>query len=314
MSGIEKIVMVTRRTRYEELLARFGTRDQARFYLEHMRVSFEEYLREHTDYIAALTKVRASLPRTVRLQEIERDFLPTYTFSEHDVVLTVGQDGLVVNCAKYLADQPVIAVNPDPARFDGVLLPFTVEDTARAIASVLAGRASVRAISMARAQLNDGQSIDAVNDLFVGISSHASARYDMIWKGRREAQSSSGVVVSTGAGSTGWYRSILTGSGTIAASVVGDKEALNARDAYRFDWEARELCFCVREPFISRTSGADICCGTIGSGDSLIIESHTPSDGVIFSDGIQSDAVSFCSGAVATISLAPRRLHLVTSA
>jgi hypothetical protein len=172
----------------------------------------------------------------------------------------------------------------------------------------------VKRITMATALLNDGQRIDAVNDLFIGISSHASACYDLEWKGRRESQSSSGVIVSTGAGSTGWYRSILTGSASIVTALGGGEGALAVRDRYRFDWEARELRFCVREPFISRHSGADICCGTIGSGDRLRLISQMPVDGVIFSDGVMADALSFCSGAIATISVADRFLHLVTVA
>jgi hypothetical protein len=167
---------------------------------------------------------------------------------------------------------------------------------------------------MAAAQLNDGQQIEAVNDLFIGLSSHASARYTLQFNGKSERHSSSGVIVSTGAGSTGWYRSVLTGSAGIAAALGGGDAALAVRDAYRFDWEARELRFCVREPFISHTSGADLCCGTIGSRERLILTSHMPADGVIFGDGVLSDAVSFCSGAVATITLADRHLHLVTAA
>jgi hypothetical protein len=313
MSGIEKVVLVRRRTRLEELLIRFGTRDQARFYLEHSGVSFDGYAEEHAAHTAALETVRRSLPRGLRLQDLERDLLPTYTFTDRDLVVVVGQDGLVVNCAKYLTAQPVIAINPDPARFDGILLPFSAAGTSSVVSAVLEGRARVRKISMATAQLNDGQRIDAVNDLFIGIASHASARYDLQWKGRGESQSSSGVIVSTGAGSTGWYRSILTGSATITAALGGGEEALAVRDAYRFDWEARELRFCVREPFISRTSGADICCGTMGPGERLTLVSQMPVDGVIFSDGIPGDAVSFCSGAVATISLSRRHLHLVTA-
>jgi NAD kinase len=313
MSDLEKIVLVTRRTRLEELLVRFGTRDQARFYLEHMGVSFDAYAEEHATYTAALEAVRRALPRSLRFQEIERELLPSYTFTDRDLVLVVGQDGLVVNCAKYLAAQPVVAINPDPARYDGILLPFTVQSTSAAVKSVLEGRARVRDITMATAQLNDGQRIDAVNDLFIGIASHASARYDLEWQGRRESQSSSGVIVSTGAGSTGWYRSILTGSATITAALGGGESALAVRDAYRVDWEARELHFCVREPFISRHSGADICYGTIEPGQRLTLISQMPADGVIFSDGVLSDAVSFSSGAVATVSLADRSLHLVTT-
>jgi NAD kinase len=314
MREFEKIVLVRRKTRLEELLVRFGTRDQARFYLEHLGVSFKGYAEEHATYMDALERVRRALPRSLRLSEIERDFLPTYTFTEHDLVMVVGQDGLVVNCAKYLADHPVIAINPDPARLDGVLLPFAVSDAGEAMRAVLEGRMRIQRITMASAQLNDGQHIDAVNDLFVGISSHASARYDLAWQGRRESQSSSGVIVSTGAGSTGWYRSILTGSAGIVTALGGGAEAYAVRDRYRFDWEARELRFCVREPFISRHSDADICCGTIDSGESLQLISQMPADGVIFGDGVISDALSFCSGAIATISVADRCLHLVTAA
>ena len=64
------------------------------------------------------------MPRGIRIQWIERAFLPTFTFGALDVVVVLGQDGLVVNAAKYLDGQPVIALNPDPERVDGVLLPF----------------------------------------------------------------------------------------------------------------------------------------------------------------------------------------------
>jgi NAD kinase len=311
---IEKIVLVTRRTRLEELLVRFGTREQARFYLEHMGVSFDDYAEEHATYTAALEQVRRVLPRRLRFAEIERDLLPTYLFTEHDLVVVVGQDGLVVNCAKYLNDQPVLAINPDPARFDGVLLPFSLADTADALNATLAGHTNIRRITMARATLNDGQQIDAVNDLFVGIASHASARYDLVWQGKRESQSSSGIIVSTGAGSTGWYRSILTGSASITAAVGADEEALRVRDLYRLDWEAAELRFCVREPFISRHSSADVCWGAVAAGETLTLISQMPADGVIFGDGVLSDAISFCSGAIASIAISDRHLHLVTRA
>jgi hypothetical protein len=136
----------------------------------------------------------------------------------------------------------------------------------------------------------------------------------VVWQGRRESQSSSGVIISTGAGSTGWYRSVLTGSAAITAAVGGNEEALRVSDLYRLDWEAAELRFCVREPFISRHSSAGICWGSVGEGDTLTLISQMPTDGVIFSDGVLSDALSFCSGAIATIAVADRRLHLVTPA
>ena len=43
-------------------------------------------------------------------------------FGPEDVIIAVGQDGLVANVAKYLDGQPVVGVNPDPQRNPGVLV------------------------------------------------------------------------------------------------------------------------------------------------------------------------------------------------
>src|SRR5215472_7421301 len=118
----EKIVVITRKTRLEELVERFNTREQAKFYIEHMGLNFADYDGEHATYGAAVGRLRRELDGLAKLQVIERGFLPNFIFTPQDLVVTIGQDGLVVNAAKYLHGQPVVAVNPDPARYDGILL------------------------------------------------------------------------------------------------------------------------------------------------------------------------------------------------
>jgi hypothetical protein len=121
----QQIVLVTRKTRLEELVERFNTREQAKFYIEHMGLDFSDYDREHATYAAAVRQLRRDLEGLVpKVQAIDRGFLPNFLFTPEDLVVTVGQDGLVVNTAKYLDGQPVVAVNPDPARYDGILLPY----------------------------------------------------------------------------------------------------------------------------------------------------------------------------------------------
>src|SRR5262249_21372100 len=120
----EKIVIVTRKTRLQELIERFNTREQAKFYIEHMGLDFADYDAEHATYMAAIGQLRRELDGLTKLQLIDRGFLPNFIFTEQDLVVTVGQDGLVVNTAKYLKGQPIVAVNPDPQRYDGILLPF----------------------------------------------------------------------------------------------------------------------------------------------------------------------------------------------
>ena len=120
----EKVVVVTRKTRLAELIERFNTRAQAKFYIEHAGGDFAEYEREDAAYRHALERVRRAVEVGLKVQALDRELVPTYTFLRGDVVVTLGQDGLVANAAKYAAGQPILAVNPDPARFDGVLLPF----------------------------------------------------------------------------------------------------------------------------------------------------------------------------------------------
>lgn len=308
-----RVVVVTKRTALEELVERFNTREQARFYLEHMGLgaSFEGHQTAHDAYGRALAALKAALPGGVRSAFIERAFVPTYTFGERDLVVTLGPDGLVVNVAKYLRGHPLLAFNPDPARVDGVLVPFDVGQAAPLLPRALRGDVAVASISMAHVELNDGQRLHAVNDLFIGRRTHVSARYQLRRRGRVEDQSSSGVIVSTGAGSTGWLRAVLTGAAGIVGEYAPAADAGLVADAYRFSWESDHLVYAVREPFPSKSSAARDVCGRIEAGEALEIVSQMPQDGVIFGDGIEEDALQFNSGAIARVGLADEKVRLI---
>jgi NAD kinase len=139
---------------------------------------------------------------------LDRSLLPNYLFANDELVIVVGQDGLVANTAKYALARPIIGVNPEPTRYDGVLLPFNAQSSAKALRQTIEGKARIRTVTMALAKLNDGQHLLAFNDLFIGVRSHVSARYRITVGKQTERQSSSGILVSTGAGSTGWMSSV----------------------------------------------------------------------------------------------------------
>ncbi|MFO0809892.1 MAG: hypothetical protein U0746_14825 [Gemmataceae bacterium] len=312
MPAFDKIVVVTRKTALEELVERFNTREQARFYIEHLGQSFADYQAAHDTYHAALKRLKAALPDGLRSQFVERGFLPTFLFGPRDLVIALGPDGLVVNAAKYLEGQPLVGVNPDPSRIDGILVPWSLDSAQAALARVLTGIATVEPVTMAQATLSDGQTLLAVNDLFVGQKTHVSARYFLRWREFEERQSSSGIIVSTGAGSTGWLRSILAGAaGVVEGHCEADDATRGLRDDYRFAPGSDHLWFHVREPFASRASQAELVCGQIEAGEALQVVSQMPQNGVIFSDGVESDYLQFDSGTTATIGLADRKLQLV---
>lgn len=302
----EKLVLVTRRTRLEGLLERFPTRAQARFWLEREGRDYGAYEREHGDYHRALDGLRKALDFGLPVVDVERSLVPTFTFLDSDLVVTAGPDGLVANTAKYVGGRPILAVNPDPARIDGVLLPFTPARARGAAARTMEGRARLREVTMACARTADGQEMLAFNDLFIGARSHVSARYTLRWGGRSERQSSSGVLVSTGAGSTGWLSSVFNMTAAVAAAFGGAPPA-----PVRLPWEDPRLVFAVREPFASKESGTALAAGLLAPGEELTLESLMPSGGAVFSDGVEADFLAFDSGCVVRVGAAPERARLV---
>ena len=292
------------KTRLQELIERFNTWPQAKFYLEHNGVDAHDYLLEHDNYRACLTDAERNLRSFGRFQLLERSLLPSYAFNDKDVVVVIGQDGLVANTLKYLDGQPVIAVNPDPERWDGKLLPFEIGQLKGVVIDSINNKRPQKSITFAEAATNDGQMLLAVNDIFIGPKSHTSARYKLQWQGLMEVQSSSGIIVSTGFGSTGWFQSVLAG----AMGVMGARQHPHSKG---FSWSDKRLQFAVREPFPSNVTGTDIVYGEIIKGRALTLESYMPENGVIFSDGLEDDFIQFNSGATATISVSERSGLLV---
>lgn len=302
----KKLVMVTRKTRLQELVERFNTRGQAKFYIEHAGGDFADYEREDDAYRSSLEALHRSLEFEMPRQIVERGLVPTFQFQKEDVVVTLGQDGLVANTAKYVGAQPIVAVNPEPSRFDGILLPFLPDQARRAVAQVMEGRAKIREVTLGEVQLADGQRLLAFNDLFVGARSHVSAQYRITCGNRSEVQSSSGVLISTGAGSTGWMSSVFNMANGVARFCGG-----RAVEGMRMPWEDRRLLYVVREPFVSRHSQAGIVAGMLQSGEELVLESRMPSGGAVFSDGMEADYLEFNSGASAAVRAAQQRARLV---
>lgn len=290
---MDKLILITRKTRLEQLTERFNTQAQAKFYLTQAGLDFADYEREHEQYRRALEQVQSAIQVGMPVQTMERSLVSTYLFAPTDVVVVLGQDGTVSNTAKYVGHCPLLGVNPDPERFDGVLLPFRVEGLRRALQATLAGKAKMKEVTLAEAVLSDGQKLLAFNDLFIGARTHVSAHYRL----QKERQSSSGIIVSTGAGSTGWLSSVFN---------------MTAREPIHLEWDSRQLYFVVREPFISKHSSAHWAAGYVKEGAPFEVESLMPSRGVIFSDGMEDDALSFTSGLVARIGPSQQRARLVT--
>jgi NAD kinase len=295
-TSVPRVVVVARPTEYAALLARHGTREQARFFLERRERSIDEIEARNNAQRDALATIAAAIPRDWRRARLVRADVDRFLFEPNDVLVTVGPSGLVANIAKYLSGQPVIGVNPDPGRDGAVLAPHAPGDAGALIRAVVAGRAPIAERTMVEARLDDGQRVLALNEVFIGHISHQSARYLLRCPAGSEHQSSSGIVVTTGTGVTGWGRSISLERGT-SLPLPAPTDV--------------EVAFFVREAWPSPWFGTSFTEGLLESGEALEIVSELDEGGVIFGDGIESDRVDFGWGVQASVRVAPERLRLV---
>lgn len=305
--NFERVIIIRDKTRLEQLIERFNSKAQAKFYIERSNGDFEYYEVENARFYKSLNKIQEVISRRLKYKTIDRSFLPTYIFTEQDLIVVIGQDGLVANSAKYVNGLPILGVNPDSERYDGVLLKYLPFELDIILKNVLKGDFETKQITMAKAVLNDGQTLLAFNDFYIGADSHVSSRYDIEFKGKKERQSSSGIIVSTGAGSSGWLSSIFN----MKNNLNGYHTMSEIEHQAQIDWCDNKLVFVVREPFLSKVTQTDIGFGIITKGQTLKIKSEMPVKGIIFSDGIESDFLNFNSGSHAEIGIAEEKANLI---
>lgn len=316
--GINKVVIVTRETRLQGLIKKYNTVEQAEFYIRHLGADFSDYIVEDRQYNQAVEKVKRAAGQYARIQIIDRASLPNMIFGDDDIVIAVGQDGLVANTMKYLDEQQLIGVNPDTKRWDGVLLPFSADDMGFILAEVIQKKRKFKNVTMAKAETKDGQKMLAVNDFFIGPKTHTSARYDIFYDGKCENQSSSGIIISTGLGSTGWRKSIMAEAVGILKYIENKAESgnfLQEMDLLRKEtgciWSQKKLMFTVIEPYPSKATKTEIVCGDISEENELRCISKMPENGIMFSDGIENDYIEFNSGTEIRISIAEKQGRLI---
>lgn len=298
MSLAPRVVLVHRTTEYEELVARHGTHGQAAFFLSSRGRDIEEVAERHRRARRATAEVTAAIPLTWRQARIERADLDRFLFAPEDVVVVVGQDGLVANAAKYLSGQPVLGIDTDPGRNPGVLVRHRPEHTGPLLAAAQSGRGQVDELTMVEAVADDTQRLLALNEIYLGAAGHRTARYRLGLEndgGVVEAQASSGVLVGTGTGATGWIRSVWQERGSTLTLPRPTED---------------RLLWYVREAWPSPATGTSLVAGelTAAARLRLTVESERL---VAFGDGIESDAMELTWGQAVEVGVCRERLRLV---
>ncbi|MER6688124.1 hypothetical protein [Streptomyces minutiscleroticus] len=296
MSLAPRAVLVHRATEYEELVARHGSHGQAAFFLSSRGQDLHEVAERHHRAHRTLAEVAAAVPLAWRQARVERTDLDRFLFAPQDVVVVVGQDGLVANTAKYLAGQPVIGFDTDPGRNPGVLVRHRAADAATLLRSASTARADE--LTMVEAVADDTQRLVALNEIYLGAAGHQTARYRLGLDGDRgavEPQASSGVLVGTGTGATGWLRSVW--------------QERNSTLGLPRPTEDRLLWF-VREAWPSPATGTSLVAGELSAAGRLCLTVESERL-VAFGDGVEADALELVRGQTVRVGRCEERLRLV---
>jgi NAD kinase len=128
------------------------------------------------------------------------------------------------------------------------------------------------------------------------------SRHELEYRGEKLIQKCSGILISSGSGSTGWFSS--------AGLYLGDYNRA-------FDRTAKQLRFELREPQVLLRSEGDErrvvlpphCEGTILPGETLRITSLNDAEGIASRDSL--DLIPFQRGVVAEISVSDKPLNMI---
>ncbi len=198
---------------------------------------------------------------------IEKDFSPVYSWKNDlskkdlegiDLVIAIGGDGTVLSAAHYLIDKPILAVNSSPSTSEGALTTISVDELDDKLKEIKNNNAKEEKLERIEVLINN-QPLDllALNEVFIANEkAYLISKYNVKFKAKEEEQRSSGIIFSTGTGSTAWFKS------------AGGSP---------FSSQSKFIEMIVREPYIRRISKFSMLKETIKENEEFEITPLVPS-------------------------------------
>jgi len=253
----------------------------------------------HQEAIA--TCVRELGPEQVIALESLRDHELTSRFK---VIIALGGDDFFKLVTHHIEGSlPILGVNSDPSSSVGALLPITIEELPEALKRLEKGDYRIDPWTRISLRMNGVECGSAINDIVLGKRDfRLTSRHELEYQGVKVMQRSSGILISTGVGSTGWYAS--------AGLYLGDHDRSFPKTARYARFELREPSVTVTEVDGKRvTRLPDLVEGTLVENETLRITSLNDDEGLACRDSF--DSVPFPRGAVAEISIDPNPCHVI---
>ncbi len=125
-----------------------------------------------------------------------------------DFVVAIGGDGTVLSASHYLVDKPILTVNSSPKTSEGVLTKIPIDKIYDKLDEIKEN-ISVEKLERISVFINNKKiPLLALNEVFIANKkSYLISKYKIKFNGGEEIQRSSGLIFSTGTGSTAWFKS-----------------------------------------------------------------------------------------------------------
>ena len=297
---MKRFLVVVKRTKWERDLIRYGSAETARKVYALQNDAYDRVFASHDRQKANLEALQAALPA----RYINRSELPFVAHSEYDFLVSFGGDNHFVYVSHFADHKPLLGLNSDPATSTGALLYFAPDDFLAAAQKLQQGAAPrIEEWTRVEGTLDypDGRRLrtgPCTSEITVRSQFHDYiSRYLIVvgGQGELEEQKCSGLLIATGAGSTGWYRNCQT-----------------RPDAdYSFPKDAPFFRAIVREPGMRARTSYRYLNPEVSEKEELRVISEM--DGEITVDANPDRTFDFPPGCVAAFRLTKDRLHIVHS-
>lgn len=145
----------------------------------------------------------------INFQLYNRDKLNKSHFKNKHLVIAVGGDGTFLRAAHFIDRQLLFGVNPDMKNKEGFFMKSNKKDFEKKLKMIIGGDAKIKKLPRLEAFVNNKKiETPALNEFFIGArKSYHAAKYILQIGDRKERHKSSGILITTPAGSYAWAKS-----------------------------------------------------------------------------------------------------------
>ncbi len=249
------------------------------------KLNVEKIFESHKSQIDSLELIKRLLPQA---SIVNRNELSKELVSKYKLVISLGGDNHFQYVSHFVKDSLFLGINNDPQRSDGALNSITSDKIIEIIPKILNDNFNIETWTRLQTYI-EGNLVStlAVSEIYIGEDSrYTMSRHQLIHNGKVEEHKGSGLLISTGAGSTGWFDSAiryLYPSGKIIPR------------------NSKQVQYLLTEPHKGKFTTYKMTHGIIKEDDLFEIISLNDSDGVLLIDSLEK--IKIKEGSKITIKL-----------